>query len=170
MSTFDLDLLQGHPDDLPDIMNLVQACIKHMDSQGIHQWGDHYPTAEHFSQDIDNRELWTARHNGTLLAVITLSERQPPEWHKVVWSFPDPALVVKRLAVQSTFQGQGIGHRLMDFAEDTARQQECRSVRLDAYSDNPVALALYQSRGYRNAGAVEFPKRCRHGYCFEKQL
>jgi hypothetical protein len=56
----------------------------------------------------------------------------------------------------------------MDFAEHGAISDGYNAIRLDAFRQNPVAVALYERRGYRNAGVVLFRKGPL--YCYEKQL
>ena len=42
----------------------------------------------------------------------------------------DQALLIENVAVDSAFQGQGLGRRLMAFAEQHARERELRELRL----------------------------------------
>ncbi len=65
-------------------------------------------------------------------------------------------------------QRQGVARQLLDFTEDLARQQATPSIRLDAYTGNPGAVALYLGRNYRKAGQVYFPRRLLPFSCFEK--
>jgi len=41
-------------------------------------------------------------------------------------------------------------------------------IRLDAYTGNPRALALYEKRGYQRIGQAYFPRRELPFDCFEK--
>jgi ribosomal protein S18 acetylase RimI-like enzyme len=56
----------------------------------------------------------------------------------------------------------------MSFAEETAVTRGYDCIRLDAFTRNPAALALYESRGYRRAGTVHFRKGA--FYCYEKAM
>jgi RimJ/RimL family protein N-acetyltransferase len=56
----------------------------------------------------------------------------------------------------------------MSFAEQHALAVGYRTVRLDAFVDNPVALHLYERLGYRDAGTVRH--RTGRFRCFEKEL
>jgi ribosomal protein S18 acetylase RimI-like enzyme len=158
------------PEHLPDIMTLIRDCTLSMQQQGIDQWGDYYPTLEIFAEDIRTHTLWLAWQRQTLLGMIVLNEDQVKEWESIQWMYQGPALIVHRLAVHPKRQRQGIAHQLMEFAEDHARKNDYVSIRLDAYTGNPASLRLYQTRGYRNAGQVQFTHRSLPGYCFEKQL
>ena len=56
----------------------------------------------------------------------------------------------------------------MDFAEEDAATKGYHTIRLDAFTQNPAAVALYERCGYRNAGTVRFRKGI--FFCYEKKL
>lgn len=58
----------------------------------------------------------------------------------------------------------------MDYVENYARRHRYANLRLDAYSGNPRALALYKGHGDREAGQVLFPRRALPFTCFELGL
>ena len=113
-----------------------------MESQGIYQWDDSYPTAEIFADDIKSNSLFVFEDGGSCMGIISLNENQAPEYQELIWENENgKILVIHRLAVNPGRQKQGIGRRLMDFAEDYAADQGYASIRLDAYSGNPRAAS-----------------------------
>jgi ribosomal protein S18 acetylase RimI-like enzyme len=50
------------------------------------------------------------------------------------------------------FRNQGVGRGLMTSAEDVALDREYEKIVLSTFSDNELALSLYQSLGYRTVG------------------
>ncbi|WP_119301628.1 GNAT family N-acetyltransferase [Dongia deserti] len=62
----------------------------------------------------------------------------------------EPCGYVSLLAVVETALGQGIARRLMDAAEDWARQQGFRLICLDVFANNQRARAFYARQGYRD--------------------
>jgi ribosomal protein S18 acetylase RimI-like enzyme len=162
-----IQIRQAIPPDLPEILDLIRACTLHMEFQGIDQWDQHYPSRSVFEDDIRTHSLYVGRKNERICGVLALNDRQEPGYAEVEWAHNrGKAMVVHRLAVHSAFQRQGVGARLMDFAEQLAAARGYASIRLDAFSLNPAAVALYESRGYRRAGVVTFRKR--RFYCFER--
>ena len=149
---------------------LVERCRDALARDGIAQWDAVYPTSATVEGDVARRALWVLEDagGGTLVGCVTLTEDQNPEYATVGWTLPEPALVVHRLCVEPAAQGCGHAHRLMEFAESHAAARRCASVRLDAYTGNPRAVALYRRRGYREAGQVFFPRRTLPFYCFER--
>ena len=78
----------------------------------------------------------------------------------------DQALLIENVAVDPAFQGQGLGRRLMAFAEQYAREHGLRELRLYTNKVMVENLAFY-----RNLGFVEVERRVDDGYpaCFMRK-
>lgn len=157
--------------DIDNIMDLIKHCIKDMQSHGIYQWNESYPTAEIFEEDIKSESLYILKDKSNYLGIIAINEEQSPEYQELKWLIEaGRALVIHRLAVNPEWQKQGIARQLMDFAEKYATEKGYTSIRLDAFSENPRALNLYERRGYNKVGQVFFPNRELPFYCYEKRI
>ncbi|MEW6533322.1 MAG: GNAT family N-acetyltransferase [Thermodesulfobacteriota bacterium] len=164
-----MEIAQATMQDLPAAMDLISACVRHMESQGIFQWDDIYPDREKLQKDIESDSLYVAGDGGRLCGIMALNEYQDPEYSAIEWEYGGgKILVVHRLAVDPLRWRQGIATRLMDFAEQYAEARGYAAIRLDAFLHNPSSVALYDRRGYRNAGIVRFRKGL--FYCFEKEV
>lgn len=162
---------KGTSDDMKAVMKLIQAVIRDMESRGIHQWNEYYPTANDFEGDIRKNSLFLLRSKDGLLGVIAFDEDQAPEYGQVDWSIKDDrALVIHRLAVAPEHQGKGYAGELMAHAETYAREHGYASIRLDAYSGNPGTLRFYEKRGYVKVGEIHFPWRELPFHCYERVL
>jgi GNAT superfamily N-acetyltransferase len=65
-------------------------------------------------------------------------------------------------------QGKGIARKLMDFAEQWAREQKYIAIRLDTFSQNERNQRFYDNRGYTNLGPVFLKYKKEHPYyCYE---
>lgn len=53
------------------------------------------------------------------------------------------------MAVDSESRGLGLGKRLLQVAEDVARERTCAYLRLEVRPDNDSAIRLYEASGYR---------------------
>lgn len=76
-----------------------------------------------------------------------------PEVAGLIVLVPDgDDLMIENVAVSPRHQGRGYGRRLMDFAEDQARERGAPAVTL--YTNEKMAenLALYARLGYRETG------------------
>lgn len=156
-------------DSLESVTRLVSRAITALDAQGIPQWDEIYPNRDTFASDIGEGTLYGLTEDGALAGIIVLSEFQDVEYGAVDWQLKDDRpLVIHRLCVDPLFQGTGLARVLMNFAEDYARGHGYRSVRLDAFTQNPVSIALYRSLRFTERGFVQFRKG--RVICFEKIL
>ena len=150
-------------------MQMISLCLADMSSQGIHQWDEIYPNLTVVEQDAHAGSLFVIRHESGCVASVCLNDIQPEQYQSLPWRCADGrALVIHRLCVHPELQRRGLGRRLMDFTEDFAKQSAFACIRLDAYTGNPRALALYENRGYHRVGQTYFPRRTLPFDCFEK--
>ncbi len=154
--------------DVQEIMDLIEACIIDLESQSIYQWNSYYPRLNHINECIKDKSLYILREDEMFLGIISITEKQPPEYKNVNWLEEGKFLVISKLLVNPKWQRKGIGRVLMDFAENFARKYT--SIRLDAYSGNPRALNFYERLGYVKVGKLFFPKRELPFYAYEKLL
>jgi len=148
------------PQDVPQVMAIVARCVSDMRAHGVDQWDDLYPNEEVFREDVRSRSLFLAERDGACVAAVALNDVQPEQYRSVAWRSTDgPALVVHRLCVHPDCQRQGLGVRLMEFAEQFARRRGFRSIRLEVYPTASAAVALYSRLGYALVGQVRFPRR-----------
>lgn len=145
--------------DLPEVAALFQKAIRHMEERGIRQWDELYPDEATLAHDIKDGVMYLLWIEGGLAAAFVLNRECDPEYASGNWRGSAPSFgVVHRLCVNPGFQGQGLGTRAMTAAEALAKSGGLESVRLDAFSQNPAALRLYQKLGYSKVGEVHFRK------------
>ncbi len=152
-----LQIRQAQETDLPALMALTRQVVLHLQQTGIEQWDEHYPTAVDFLEDIRAGEFFVAELAGQLLGGICLNTTELEGYETADWQ-AETFLVVHRLLISPEFQGKGIAFQLMTFAEQEARWQGKASVRLDCFTENPRARALYERLGYRCCGQAAFRK------------
>ncbi len=93
---------------------------------------------------------------------------QPEEWHT--------SQHVARLGILVTidYRGIGVGHSLMQAAEDAALDKSFRKIVLSTFDTNIVAKKLYEELGYRLVGIrynqFLMPKGFIHEVLYEKEL
>lgn len=166
-----MEIRAARTDQASEIFDILQACRRALEAEGIFQWTDAYPTLRHVEENLASGDLFVCMDADTCVGTVLVNRRQDPEYQTVAWTDADGACsVIHRLAVHPQHQGQGIAQKLMDFAEDFARRQGSTSIRLDAYTGNPRSLRFYENRQYIKRGDVRFPGRTLAFHCYEKQL
>lgn len=163
----------GKPEDVDAVTALTRACGKHLRENGIDQWDENYPDRDSLLRDAETETLFVYSEAETIIAVVVLNQTQDEEYDQIEWLTDDSSknLVVHRLAVDPNHQGKGIARKLMDFAENYAKEQKYDSIRLDTFSQNPRNQRFYLNRGYKELGSVFLKYKKEHPYfCYEMLL
>lgn len=140
--------------DLPALMTLIKRIVPRMQEAGNFQWDDQYPNEAVFNQDIVQDQLWVADINGQIAGVAALTEDQEPEYAQVGFDLSQRAIVTHRLAVDPSYQGQGIAVALLNQAGKLAIERGIAFLRIDTNSENPATQKLFPKLGYRYAGEI----------------
>ncbi len=158
--------------ELENILTITKACAQKMQSNGIFQWNEHYPSKEAFLKDIERGELYVITENDTVLGTIVISTLMDEEYKTIQWLTPNGnSTYIHRLSVHPDHQGKGLAQQLMDFAENLSKKEGFVSVRLDTFSQNQRNQRFYEQRGYQKLGDIFFPKQSEHPFhCYELVL
>lgn len=159
--------------DIDKILEITDACAKHMIHRGIYQWNEHYPNKKAFKIDIDRDNLFVLESENVMIGCIALTTHIDEEYKTVNWLTPNKNnLYIHRLAIHPKYQGKGFAQQLMDFAEHYAIKNNYSSIRLDTFSQNKRNQKFYELRDYKKLeSVVYFPKQSIHPfYCYELVL
>lgn len=159
--------------DIDKILEITDACAKHMIHKGIYQWNEYYPNKKTFETDVKHDNLFVLEIEKTIIGCIALTTHIDEEYKTVTWLTPNKNnLYIHRLAIHPKYQGKGLAQQLMDFAEHYAIKNSYSSIRLDTFSQNKRNQKFYELRGYKKLeSVVYFPKQSMHPfYCYELVL
>ena len=158
--------------DLPKIIQITQACAKHLCEMGIFQWNENYPSLEAFEKDLSNEELFVLEIEGDVIGAIAISTRKDDVYEPIDWLTKDSINGhLHRLCVHPKYQGKGHARTLLDFAETHLKELGAVSIRLDTFSKNLRNNKLYEARGYKRLGDVYFEQKSPFPFhCYEKLL
>ena len=138
---------------------LFPKAIKEMETNGIYQWDDLYPTREDFEEDIKKKALYISLKENKLAAVYVINGESDPEYKSCTWNGSDEkAYFLHRLCVSPDFQHQGVGKEVLSHIEEQLSVMGYESVRLDAFTENPFALKMYEKSGYEKRGYADWRK------------
>lgn len=104
------------------------------------------PVTEDYAPRIAAGEVWLLERDGSAAGLVVL-ETEPD--HLMIFS----------IAVAPAFQGQGLGRRLLDFAERQARAAGVAELRLYTNGKMTRNIALYLHCGYKETGRQDNPAR-----------
>lgn len=169
-----LEIRHGRSDDIDIVEAMVRKCANDLKKKGIYQWNECYPTRETFTDNMKNNNFFVFQKDGKIIGTVVLNESQDKEWERAQWKFcEEPILVIHAFALSPDFQGKGYGKEAYELIESYGRTQGYKSIRLDAFSENSIALYLYEKYGFKRSGEVVFlykPEGHQVYYCYEKEL
>lgn len=145
--------------DLQEICSIVKSAIVHMNQQNIFQWDNIYPDEAILQQDIEKQQLFVGIIGNQIAVFYVLNQECDEEYKNGKWKYEHASYyVIHRLCVNPVFQNQGIGMRTMEHIEREAASLGIQSLRLDAFTENPYALKLYDKLHYNTVGFAHWRK------------
>lgn len=142
-----LTLQPAAPDELADVLAVLDEAAAWLRESGIEQWPDSFK-ARWVEPAIERGETWLARIDGEVVGTITL------DWDDPLWEdTPGLAGYVHRMAVRRS--ASGLGAALLDWAAATSNALGCRYLRLDCVRSNSRLRSYYEARGFRHHGDAE---------------
>ncbi|HET7542133.1 MAG TPA: GNAT family N-acetyltransferase [Polyangiaceae bacterium] len=120
-------------------------------------------------EQIARKECYLAfvgcRMVGTLLLGAAGPRQLDCEWYRRpgVW-------IIGRFAVEPALQGQGIGSQMLALAEQRARSQGALEAALDTAEGAEHLVELYEKRGYRRVGYVQWEGKSYRSLVLSKAL
>lgn len=143
--------------DIGEIMKLIHAAVEEMERNGIRQWDELYPDENCIRQDIENGWLTKGICRGKIAVIYVINEFCDEEYNDADWQFTGGEYrILHRLCVHPAFQNKGIAGAALRHIETVLSANGISALRLDAFTENPYALALYKKSGYRIAGYADW--------------
>ena len=165
----DIIFRTARQEDLKPIHEVYKNAIETMERNGINQWDSIYPNEEVIQNDIISGQMLLGEVDGKIASIFTINQDYDTEYKDGNWQYADASFsVVHRLCVNPDFQGKGIGKKTVLHIEAILRDKEVETIRLDAFSLNPVSVKMYEGLGFKKAGEVNWRKGL--FYLYEKKL
>lgn len=162
-----MEIIKAGINDLKKISKMYRDAIDNLNHIGIYQWDEIYPNELTLKEDIEKRELHKIISGDNLLGAVVINQESDEEYANGHFENANYA-VVHRLCVAPEYQNQKIGYHAMMLIESLLKEQGFSSIRLDAFSENPFSLKMYEKLGYRKVGNAQWRKGL--FYLFEKKL
>ncbi|VVB75119.1 Acetyltransferase (GNAT) family protein [uncultured archaeon] len=158
--------------DFDAIFSIVNECKADMKSRGLEQWPSHHPSKETILKGINSGNHFVILENNQIVGGVLLNHSPDEQYKLVKWEITDTnPLIVHRLAISPKHQGKGIAQELMKYAEELAKKDGSKSIRLDTYSTNKASNKFYQKLGYKHAGTIKMLQYMPGEYnCYEKKV
>jgi ribosomal protein S18 acetylase RimI-like enzyme len=108
--------------------------------------GEPLPVTEDYAPRIAAGEVWLLEDSGNAVGLVVLEDYAE-------------SLTIFSVAVLPERQGEGLGRRLLAFAEAQARQRGCNMLTLYTNAKMTRNIALYRRCGFEETGRRSNPQR-----------
>jgi GNAT superfamily N-acetyltransferase len=165
-----MKIVKAEPNDLVEVLFLLQMCVTDMNQNGFKQWNNAYPGSDLMIDAINKDSLYLYKENEVAHGMIVLSDEQPEEYKNIEWQAKGPkVLYLKYLAVHPIWHGTGVAKKLVGFAEQFAREHEYSALRVDIYSGLP-AEHMFAEIGFSKTGQFHSTFQTAPYHAYEKSL
>ncbi|MGL5329407.1 MAG: GNAT family N-acetyltransferase [Peptostreptococcaceae bacterium] len=156
--------------DIDNIMEIIKETVKEMKTYNNTQWDETYPQAIDFIRDIELEDLYVEKQKDVLTGFICINDVEASEYKELNWSSNEKCMVIHRMAVNPRCRNQGVGSRLMNFAQNLAIKEGVKYLKTDTYSRNIKMNSLFERFEYNYIGDVNFREKEFPFYCYDKVL
>lgn len=146
--------------DVPALRRLVNAAYRTLGEMGLNYTGV-TQDEETTRKRMRGREVYVLEEAGVLIGTVTFSVKERDRGR---YGY------VNQLAVEPSRQRRGLGGRLMDIAEQRARDLGLRSVRLDTAVPAEHLIRWYAALGYREVSRTHWRGKTYESVILEKTL
>ncbi|MFR9503175.1 MAG: GNAT family N-acetyltransferase [Rikenellaceae bacterium] len=160
-------------DDISDIMLIIADCQQFLHSRGVDQWQDGYPTVGVIELDVELDRGYVLEREGVIAAYGVLAYGAEESYHNIYngeWLSNFDYITLHRLAVSSSFRGEGVGAIFFAAMESEAISRGIHSLRADTHRDNIVMQNLLQRMGFTLCGDIYLTESKAHRFGFERLL
>jgi GNAT superfamily N-acetyltransferase len=135
--------------DVPTAAEIIEEATRWLRGRGLPSgWPIPYPP-EILLRHVANSELYLVeRGSEGAIATVTLQWDDVKFWGEQ----PPDACYFHHFAVRRIVAGQGVGGRVLAWAEDVARDRGRSFLRLDCVADDPKLIRYYETRGFERRG------------------
>jgi ribosomal protein S18 acetylase RimI-like enzyme len=161
-----LEIRQAREEDVDEVVATLSEAARWLLDRGIRQWPDPFPR-DRVEALVLGGESFVARLGGEPAGSLVLRWSDVSFWGEQ----PDDAGYVHALAVRRKFAGQGLGARLLAWAEARVGDAGREFLRLDCMAENAALRTYYERLGFELQGealvddfvAALYERRCRAG-------
>jgi len=156
-------------EELTSIIDIYKNAIKTMLNNNIFQWDEFYPDKEILENDINKKQLYKITLNNDIISTFAINKEYDMDYLDGKWEYNgNDFVILHRLCVNPKYQNKGFGTKTILRIEEYLKDNGIKSIRLDTFSKNPIALRLYGKLGYKKTGEANWRKGL--FFLFEKIL
>ena len=161
-----MNLRQADISDVPAIWSILQQAIAQRKRDGSDQWQNGYPNENTVRDDVRNGHAYVLLDNDLIIAYAAVLFDKEPAYENIdgEWITDGDYAVIHRVATSDEVKGKGIATQLFTMIEDTCREHNVYSIKVDTNFDNIPMLKVLAKLNYAFCGEVFFQGAPRKAY------
>lgn len=152
-----MEFRKSTKNDVPKIMNIVKQAQNYFKEQGIDQWQNNYPNEEVINGDIENGDSYVMLKDDKVVATTVISFDKEETYDKIYdgkWLSNGDYAVIHRIAVDNTYKGLGLSHKIIKYTEDKCKENNVHSIKVDTHEENIPMQKLLTKNGFEYCGII----------------
>ena len=140
--------------DLNEVISIMEDIKQEMRDEHNPQWGsteDNYPSDDKLNEDITKDSMYKYVEDNVIKGVVTIMQDNG-EYDLVIENSKKKSYIIHRLAVPKQYRKQGIATKLMEFAEEMAKNNNIEVLKSDTEVCNDKTNKLFIKLGYEFKG------------------
>lgn len=147
------------PNDVPDVMKIIDEAKAFLKSYGSPQWQDGHPNEEMINADIENKIAYVLIVEGQVAGYSALSFAADPNYDGIYdgqWqNNSDKYAVIHRSAISANYRGQHLTNFLFSNLISRTLAEGIHNIRIDTHPVNKPMQHLVGSFGFVKRGKVD---------------
>lgn len=143
--------------DIPQIMSIVKQAQAYFKEQNIDQWQNGYPNEEVINNDIKNEDSYVIIKEDEIVATTVVSFDKESSYKNIIdgkWLTNGDYGVIHRVAVNNTYKGLGLSHKIIKYAEELCLEKGVHSIKVDTHEENIPMQNLLKKNGFEYCGVI----------------
>ncbi len=144
-------------DDLQEVMQIIDDSKIYFKKNDIPQWQEGKPNQDTLINDIEQGYAYLVEEDGEILGIISICFNTEATYELIEqgrWLNQYEYVTIHRIAVKIGSKQQGIGGRLMMFAQEIALEHNINNIRIDTHRLNTNMQRLIARNNYVYCGVV----------------
>lgn len=167
---------QATPQDLPQMLQIVEEGREFLRLQGVDQWQKGDPNKAGLEKDIEAGEAWVLEQNGSIVATMALATGEEEDYRRLLrgaWALNEPYISLHRFAVSQSLRHTGLSARLLWEIENACKAREIFYIRVDTHHQNRPMRRFLEKGGFTCRGDLALQSGAEKGalrVAYDKQL
>ena len=152
-----MEFRKSNKSDVSQIMNIIKQAQAYFKKQNIDQWQNNYPNEEVINKDIENEDSYVMINDNNIVATTVISfdkEKTYDEIYEGKWLTNDDYAVIHRIAVDNTYKGRGLSHKIIKYTEELCLKKGVHSIKVDTHEDNIPMQSLLKKNDFKYCGII----------------